>query len=158
MAPLLILISATLILRGIGAFGVAIIRDWPSAMRVGLMIMFCFTAVAHFNHLRADLIRMVPPYLPAPDLLVTMTGIFEIIGGIALLFRETRLFAAYACILLLLALLPANIYAATHGLTLGGAPVTSLYPRIIIQLLFIFSVYYAGIRIPVGDESQTDQF
>lgn len=61
MAPLIVLVAATLLARLVGQFGARPLRDWTAATRVGLAVMFCFTAAAHFNSMRADLVRMVPP-------------------------------------------------------------------------------------------------
>ena len=61
MAPLIVLVTATLIARLAGQLGMHALRDWAAATRVGLAVMFCFTAIAHFNVMRADLVRMVPP-------------------------------------------------------------------------------------------------
>ena len=78
MAPLFVLVAATLLARPVGQFGARPLRDWTAATRVGLAVMFCFTAAAHFNSMRADLVRMVPPAIPNPELMVTFTGICEI--------------------------------------------------------------------------------
>src|SRR5688572_33268347 len=75
MAPLIVLIVVTLLARLAGRFGVRSLRDWAAATRVGLAVMFCFTAAAHFNNMRADMIRMMPPSVPYPELMVTFTGI-----------------------------------------------------------------------------------
>jgi uncharacterized membrane protein len=96
--------------------------------------------------MRADLVRMVPPAIPRPGLMVTFTGICEILGAIGLLVPRTRRVAAVALIVFLVAVLPANIHAALSGLTLRGAPVTPLVPRIALQMLFIALVWWAGVR------------
>ena len=79
MAPLIVLVAATLLARLVGQFGARPLQDWTAATRVGLAVMFCFTAAAHFNSMRADLVRMVPPAIPNPELMVTFTGICEIL-------------------------------------------------------------------------------
>src|SRR5215831_12557839 len=58
---------------------------WLTLLRVGLAGMFLLTASAHWGKRRLDLIRMVPNGFPRPDLLVTFTGICEILGAIGLL-------------------------------------------------------------------------
>lgn len=146
MVPLIVLVAVTLIARGIGQLGVPYFRDWPAAMRVGLAAMFLFTAAAHFNSMRADLIAMVPPFVPHPGLMVTFTGICEILGAIGLLIPRTRRVAAIALILLLVAVLPANIYAAHAGVTLRGAPPTPMIPRIALQIIFIAALWWSGAR------------
>ena len=149
MAPLIVLAVATLIARATGQIGVASLRSWPAATRVGLAVMFLFTAVAHFNNMRPDLVAMVPPFIPNPGLMVTFTGICEILGAVGLLIPRTRRIAAIALILFLIAVLPANIYAAQAGLTLRGAPVTPLVPRVALQILFIALLWWSGVR-PAG--------
>lgn len=156
MAPLIVLIGVTLLARLAGQFGFAPLRDWAAATRVGLAVMFCFTAAAHFNDMRADLIRMVPPAIPNPELMVTFTGICEILGAIGLLVPRTRRVAAIALILFLLAVLPANVHAAQSNVTLRGAPPTPLLPRIAIQLLFIVLVWWSGVR--AGGNARKDSW
>jgi uncharacterized membrane protein len=146
MIPLIVLIFATAGARLAGKLGLRPFRDWPGAVRAGLAVMFVFTAVAHFNSMRADLIAMVPPSLPVPGLLVTLTGVSEILGAIGLLVPSTRRAAALALMVFLVAVLPANVYAATSGATLGGEPVTPLVPRVALQVLFFVLVWWAGFR------------
>jgi uncharacterized membrane protein len=146
MAPLIVLVVATLLVRLVGQFGVVSLRNWQASTRVGLAVMLCFTAAAHFNSMRADLIRMVPPEVPNPELMVTLTGICEVLGGIGLLVPRTRPAAAALLIVFLIAVLPANIHAAREGLTIGGAAATPLWPRVALQLLFVGLVWWSGWR------------
>lgn len=146
MAPLIVLIITTLLARLAGRLGVRSLRNWPAATRVGLAVMFLFTAAAHFNSMRADLVRMTPPGLPNPELIVTFTGLCEIAGAVGLLIPRTRKAAAVALIVFLLAVLPANIHAARSGITLRGAPPTPLVVRIPLQLLFMTLIWWSAIR------------
>lgn len=142
MAPLIVLVIVTLAARLAGQLGAASLRNWAAATRVGLAVMFCFTALAHFNSMRADLVRMVPPAIPNPEPMVTFTGLCEILGAIGLLVPHTRRMGAIALIVFLVAVLPANIHAAQSGVTLRGAAATPLIPRIALQLLFIGLVWW----------------
>jgi uncharacterized membrane protein len=148
MMPLIVLVVVTLVARAAGRLGAPGVRDWAGAMRVGLAVMFFFTAAAHFNSMRPDMIAMVPPFVPNPGFMVTFTGVCEILGGIGLLVPRTRRIAALALILLLLSVLPANIYAAQAGVTLRGAPPTPMIPRIALQLVFIAVLWWSGVRKP----------
>jgi uncharacterized membrane protein len=145
MAPLIVLVTVTLLARLTGQLGVASLRDWRSATRIGLAVMLCFTAAAHFNSMRADLVRMVPPAIPNPEFMVTLTGVCEILGAIGLLIPRTRRLAAFALIVMLVAVLPANVRAARSGLTIGGTAATSLGPRVALQVLFIAAIWWTGI-------------
>lgn len=146
MAPLIVLVTVTLLARLAGQLVAPSLRDWAAATRTGLAVMFCFTAAAHFNSIRADLVRMIPPQVPNPEFMVSFTGLCEILGAVGLLMARTRRFAAIALIVFLIAVLPANIHAAQSGVTLRGAPATPLVPRVALQLVFIALLWWSGVR------------
>ncbi|MBO4206915.1 DoxX family protein [Micromonospora echinofusca] len=150
MAPLIALIAGLLMARLAGLAGVDPLDGWQPALRVGLATMFALTATAHFTAgRRADLIAMVPPRLPRPGLLVTVTGVLELVGAVGLLLPATARWAAAGLALLMLAMFPANVSAARRGLTLAGRPVTPLGPRTALQLLFLAAS--AGVLLlPAG--------
>jgi uncharacterized membrane protein len=113
MAPLITLLFGTIAARIAGWAGVDYVGTWTKAVAVGLAAMFVLTGVAHFAPpLRAALIAIVPPRLPAPGLLVTVTGVLELLGAAGLLVPTTRVSAAVCLLLLMLAMFPANVYAA----------------------------------------------
>ena len=87
MEPLVVLVLVTLVLLAAGAAGVRPLRPPVVALRGGLAAMFVLTGAAHFVGMRAELISMVPPGLPAPGLLVTVTGLLELAGAAGLLGR-----------------------------------------------------------------------
>jgi uncharacterized membrane protein len=87
---------------------------------------------------------MVPSQLPHPDLLVTVSGILEILGAIGLFVPRTAQAASICLALLLLALFPANIRAARQNLTIGGQRVLSWPIRGAIQLVFIATLIAAA--------------
>src|SRR6266508_1356123 len=119
MVPFLVLISATVVLRALGAAGVAALESWTICLRGGLAAMFLLTASAHWGKRRPDLIRMVPAAFRRPDLIVTVTGVLEILGAVGLLFLLTAPAAAACLAALLLVMFPANVRAALEGLTIG---------------------------------------
>jgi len=67
-------------------------------------------------------VQIVPPVFPAALALVYLSGLAEIAVGIGLLVPRTRQYAAWATIALLIAIFPANIYMATHGVVIDGLP------------------------------------
>src|SRR5215470_16364293 len=104
MAPLVLLVGLFLLL--------VVPLGWQTALRVSLAGMFLLTASAHWGRRRPDLVRMVPRNLPRPELLVTLTGICEILGAIGLLLPLFARWAAIGLTLLLIAVFPANLRAA----------------------------------------------
>jgi uncharacterized membrane protein len=113
MAVIVSLVLGTLAARLIGWLGVDYVDSWPQAVAVGLAVMFVMTGVAHFvPAMRRDMIAIVPPRLPAAGLLVTITGVLELVGAAGLLYPPTRVAAAVCLFVLMLVMFPANVYAA----------------------------------------------
>jgi uncharacterized membrane protein len=137
MAVLLVLFGSCLLVRLLGLAFVPALDSWVVSARVALATMFLFTATSHFAPMKKDLIAMVPPALPRPDVLVFLTGLAELAGAVGLLIPSTTRSAAAALIVLLAAMLPANISAARRGVLLRGRLATSLWLRVPMQLLFI---------------------
>ncbi|MEZ0350083.1 hypothetical protein [Mycobacterium sp. pR1184] len=146
MAPLI-----TLLLGGVtawitGLLGVDYLAGWTAAIAVGLAAMFVLTGIAHFAPpLRRDLIAIVPPRLPAPGLLVTVTGVLELLGAAGLLLPTTRAAAALCLLLLMLAMFPANIYASRMP-NPPESMTTRLPVRIATEIVFLA----AAVAVAVG--------
>lgn len=123
------------------------LADPVKALRASLAAMFAFTAVSHFvQQTRSDLLRMVPPALPRPELLVTLTGLLELAGAIGLLWGPWHRTAAIALALLLVALFPANAYAARAGVVIGDRRAMSLGTRAAIQVYWIACLVEVAYR------------
>lgn len=131
MEPLITLVAVTAALLGAGALGVRALRSWPVALRGGLAAMFTLTGVVHFVGMRQELVAMVPPALPAPELLVTITGVLELLGAVGLLIPRLAPMAAGGLAVLLVVMFPANVHAALEG---TGTP---LLPRTAMQVVFL---------------------
>jgi uncharacterized membrane protein len=146
MAPLIALVVVTVLARLAGALrlGGGYFATLPAALCAGVAAMFLLTGGAHFIGLRADLMRMVPPALGNPGFWVTFTGVAEIAGAVGILIPATRRLAAAGLVLLLLAVFPANVYAAQHQITFGGESPTPLVQRSIEQIIYLAAVAWAG--------------
>jgi uncharacterized membrane protein len=138
MAPLVFLVIGFVLARVAGLAGVDALDGWQPALRVGLALMFVVTGLAHFApRMRAGMIAMVPPRLPRPSVLVTVTGVLELAGAVGLLIPATARLAAGALALLMIAMFPANVSAARRKLSLGGRPVEPLGRRTVLQVLWV---------------------
>ena len=124
----------------------------PNRPTVSIMIMaLVFIAAGALHILKpAPYVRIVPPWLPAPALLVLISGLCEIAGGAGLLFAATRVAAGWGLIALLIAVFPANVQmsldAHARGASLGWQ--ASLLLRLPLQLLLIWWVWHAAVRRP----------
>ena len=89
---------------------------------------------------------IVPPYLPFHLELVYISGFFEILFGVLLIFQNTRSFAGKGLIILLIAVFPANIYLAqTNGAAMNTTPLIA-WGRLPIQFIFIGLAYWHSLQ------------
>jgi uncharacterized membrane protein len=135
MEPLITLVVVTLALLAAGRLGIRVLRPWPIALRGGLAAMFVLTGVSHFVGMRERLIAMVPEVLPAPDVIVAVTGLLELAGAIGLLIPRVAPWAAGGLTLLLIGMFPANVHLALTGADLD--PSDELLPRTMLQVVFV---------------------
>jgi uncharacterized membrane protein len=144
MIPFVVLLVSVPVLWLIGRAGVDVFESWIVCLRAGVALMFFLTASAHWGKRRADLVRMVPAGMPAPELLVTITGWLEIAGAAGLLIPATAPAASAGLAALLIAVFPANVSAARRKLSIDGRPVPGLALRTVLQIVFIAAVLMAG--------------
>ena len=138
MVVLVVLLVSLVLFGGLGALGVGALSTWHDVVAWALATMFLFTASSHFvARTREDLIAMVPGVFPRPALLVSLTGFLEGLGAVGLLIPATRGLAGLCLVLLLVALLPANVSAARRGVPMRGRAPTPLIVRIPMQILFV---------------------
>ena len=145
MALLIVQVVATLLAR---AF-----VGWRDAARIGLAVLFIFTGGSHFSNLKHDMAAMIPPPLTGALWLIYLTGVLEFAGAAGLLSARWRRLAAWCLIALLLALFPANVYAAIAGVTLGGAPPTRLWIRTPVQVFWIWLLWWSTLRLSPGSHA-----
>lgn len=113
------------------------------ALRYLLAFLVTFAGITHFTS-PESFIRIVPAYLPSPALLVYLSGVFEILGGIGLLIPRLRTVAAWGLIALFIAVFPANINMAIHQIPFGDAPTPLwlLWARLPMQFVLIGWAYW----------------
>ena len=120
----------------------AIIKVLSRAQKIALAlaaIFYVFTGTLHF--LKPDVyLKIMPPYIPAHQAMVAISGACEILGGLGLLFPPTRRAAAWGLVALLIAVFPANLYMATNPIQAGAAAIAPAlrWGRLPLQLLLIW--------------------
>jgi uncharacterized membrane protein len=87
-------------------------------------------------------VAIVPKVLPAPEVLVAVSGFFEILGGLGILFPPTRKAASLGLIALLICVFPANIDMVVHPS--GQFPMWGLIARLPLQAVFLWMAWRAG--------------
>jgi uncharacterized membrane protein len=137
----------------VAKIGINPFQDFKNNARIGTGITFMFTGVSHF--LMPDtFMKLMPPFIPYPLLMIYLSGGFEILGGIGLIISKTKVPASYGLILLLLAVFPANIYVALENIQLGGFMNYAAYQwfRVVLQFVLISWVFWI-VREERNEES-----
>jgi uncharacterized membrane protein len=114
-------------------------------LRTLLALGFFAAGVLHFLKPEPYL-AIMPPWLPAHALLVQVSGVAELAGGIGLLLPRWRRAAGIGLIVLLIAIVPANIqmllnYQARRAPS-GELVLLSL--RLPMQLVLIWAVWWVS--------------
>ncbi len=111
------------------------------------VLIFGAAGIGHFVN-PAPFVLIVPPFLPAPEVLVAVSGVFELLGAIGLLIPRFRKAAGWGLLALLVAVYPANIYMLVNEVYLPDMPQEKwmLWARMPVQLVFAAAVAFgAGI-------------
>ena len=120
------------------------------AGNIAMAVMLLFTAIGHFKF-KTSMAAMIPLFIPKKVEIVIFTGILEIAFAVGLSIETSRYYSGIGLIIFLLAILPANIYAAKHqinyeNLYQPGPGVKYLWFRIPFQLFLIAWVWYFSVR------------
>ena len=109
-------------------------------MRVARVLMGGLYVVAGVGHFVATRLYMsiMPDYLPAHRELVLLSGVAEIAGGVGVMVPQTRRAAAWGIVLLLVAVMPANVWMAQHAECYPSVPLWAIWLRLPLQLLLIW--------------------
>jgi uncharacterized membrane protein len=115
-----------------------------------LVVMFVFMGVNHFRRGPArTMAAMIPPSLRStgpltPLRLVYLTGVCEVVGGIGLAVPATRVAASVALVVFLVAIFPANAYAARHKDRFGALAIP-LWPRLAGQVALMALLVWVAV-------------
>ena len=110
-----------------------------------IFVAFFFIGAGILHFVLQDFFSsIVPPYFSNPEVLVRISGVFEILGGIGILIERIRQWAGYGLIALCVAVLPANIHMAMNPDQFPDIPMVFLYARLPLQALIIWVIWKAS--------------
>lgn len=129
-------------------------RRWAFSP-AGIAILFIGAGILHFVR-PAPYAGIVPYMLPHPLVLVYVSGLAELAGGIGVLFPQVRVLAGRGLILLLIAVFPANVQMLVSARA-AHAPhwfEAILWVRLPVQGLLIAWVWRATVYELPADKQQ----
>ena len=118
------------------------------ASRAALALVFLWFflgGIAHFVFTEAEM-RIVPPYIPWPRGAVLVSGVFELLGAVGLLWPPTRRAAAWGLFALTLAVTPAHIYMLEQPGLFASVPYWALVLRLPLQVALLALIAWVALR------------
>lgn len=121
-----------------------------------LVVFFVLGGVNHFLSPEFYL-PMMPPYIPAHEFMVALSGATEIIAGIMLAIPKTAKWGAWFIIAHLLIFFTVHIYMIQEAsTTFADLPLAFLWIRIPLQFLFIAWAFWFTRETPPTQENAPD--
>ena len=102
------------------------VPGWPARMRIAMAVALLLVGTDHWINPQRYL-PMMPPWVPLHLEMVLFTGTAEIAGALGLLVPRLRRAAGFMLALYFVAVFPANIHNALHGLAVEGLPQAQWY-------------------------------
>ena len=103
--------------------------------------MYVIAGILHFVK-PVMYLRIMPRYLPCHKTLVYVSGLAEIILGIAICFPDVKAFAIYAIITMLMAFLLVHFYMLSSKEASAGIPKWILILRIPLQFGLMYWAFW----------------
>ncbi len=112
----------------------------------GVAFVFLWFAIGGAAHFFATSLetRIVPPYLPWHRTIVLVSGFFELLGAVGIVYRPTRRAAGIGLFALTVLVTPANIYMLQRA-DLFGIPTWILVARLPLQLALLLVIWWSTI-------------
>jgi uncharacterized membrane protein len=147
MAPLIFLLTTFAILYLVNRFLLDRRLSVSLIGRASMSVMLIVTGVSHFMSTQ-QMVDMMPDFMPAKREMIYFTGVCELAAAVGLLWSKTARLASVLLIVFFVLVLPANIAGSLKSVQFGGMEYGPLYLlfRIPLQILFIWWVWYFGLR------------
>lgn len=117
------------------------------ARRIGLAFIFLWFLIGGLAHFVATdtEVRLVPPYIPWPLAAVWVSGAFELLGALGLLFTATRRAAGIGLFALTVCVTPVHIYMLQRS-DLFTVPYWALVLRLPMQVALLALIAWSTFR------------
>ena len=148
MAPLIVLLATFAISFAVNRFLLGERFSTSLIGRVAIAVMLLITGTAHFTNTDV-MVEMMPDAMPLKREMIYFTGVCELGAAFGLVWARTARLASILLIAFFILVLPANIAGSLKQVNLGGMEYGAIYLlfRIPLQILFIWWVWYFGLRL-----------
>jgi uncharacterized membrane protein len=134
-------------------------RPVRTAARIAMGVAFVVAGIGHVAT-PTPFVQHLPSWVPERHALIYLTGLLEVVGGVALIaLRAWRWPIGVLIALYLVAVFPANVYVAVAGVAVDGLP-GGVYPwlRLLLQPVFIaWTLWSAAPATTTGTDAHAEQ-
>jgi uncharacterized membrane protein len=114
-----------------------------------VFLWFMLGGISHFTNAQS-FFAIMPPYVPYPRAAVYVSGVFEILLAIGILFPATRERAGILLMVLTVAVTPANVHMWLHPELFPNVAPALLSGRLVLQVLLLWLIWWST-RLPRHD-------
>ena len=123
-------------------------------LALGYGIPFILVGIEHFRSPQ-KFVDIVPNYLPFALFLVYLTGIMEIVGGLGIIYPNTREITGRLMVLFLIAIYPANFNMWINDIPYNGTKLTTQGHLVRLSVQFLLIIAALGFS---GDLEKLGKF
>ena len=118
---------------------------WRMLGRVFVIVWFVVGGIGHFV-LTNVFTSVVPPFIPLPREMVYLTGVLEIAGALALLYKPLRHIAGWCLIALTICVTPVHIQMLIEADKYEALGPMVLWARLLFQPVLIWIIWASTRR------------
>ena len=124
------------------------LRQMGKPQAAGLCFVFLWFFIGGIMHFVATGTEatIVPPWMPWPVAAVLISGLFELLGAVGILYPPTRKAAGIGLFLLTIAVTPAHFYMLQRP-ELFPVPLWALWLRLPVQLGLLWLIWWSTWRV-----------
>lgn len=124
------------------------LRQMGKPQAAGLCFVFLWFFIGGIMHFVATGTEasIVPPWMPWPVAAVLISGVFELLGAVGILYPPTRKAAGIGLFLLTIAVTPAHFYMLQRP-ELFPVPLWALWLRLPVQLALLWLIWWSTWRV-----------
>ena len=111
---------------------------------VGLVVVFLWFmlgGIAHFTNTQF-FVDIMPPWIGYHEEIVYISGVFEILGALGILFPATRQWAGNGLLLLVICVTPANVHMWLNPELFPDVPEAFLSVRLVVQVALLALIWW----------------
>lgn len=112
---------------------------------IGLGVVCLFFLIGGIGHFiqTERFVAIMPPYVPFHLEAVYVSGVFELLGALGVLWKKTRRIAGIGLFVLVLMVTPANIHMYLNAEQFPDFSMTYHYIRFAAQLVLLFIIWWS---------------